>query len=276
MLLQNCGRGSRRGSWWPHISGVCSPPLSCQFLCSVRCYSVTKRKKLLTLCTSPWLHKQLLCPPRFQDFSARYLLMQIQETPNPNSLKFLPGKPVLESGTIDFPNPAAAGDSALARQLFEINGVKRVFFGPDFITVTKEDNFDWDDIKPQLLSSINDFIESGTVISEEVVPESDSSHSEDDETVAVIKELLDTRIRPTLQEDGGDVVYKGFENGIVKLRLVGSCTGCPSSIVTLKNGIQNMLQFYIPEVEGVEQVQDEVDEISLKAFSELEKKLEDS
>ncbi|XP_043911677.1 NFU1 iron-sulfur cluster scaffold homolog, mitochondrial-like isoform X2 [Protopterus annectens] len=212
----------------------------------------------------------------FQDFSARCLMMQIQETPNPNSLKFLPGKQVLESGTIDFPNPAAAEDSALARQLFEINGVKRVFFGPDFITVTKEDNFDWEDVKPQLLSCIKDFIESGAVISEEEIAEYDGSHSEDDETVAMIKELLDTRIRPTLQEDGGDVVYKGFENGIVKLRLVGSCTGCPSSIVTLKNGIQNMLQFYIPEVEGVEQVQDEVDEISLKAFSELEKKLEDS
>nr|XP_015202057.1 PREDICTED: NFU1 iron-sulfur cluster scaffold homolog, mitochondrial-like [Lepisosteus oculatus] len=102
------------------------------------------------------------------------------------------------------------------------------------------------------------------------------SEEDEDEVVAMIKELLDTRIRPTVQEDGGDVIFKGFEDGTVKLKLVGSCTGCPSSSVTLKNGIQNMLQFYIPEVDEVEQVQDEVDEINLKVFSEVERKLQDS
>uniref|UniRef100_A0A2K6LL21 NFU1 iron-sulfur cluster scaffold homolog, mitochondrial n=1 Tax=Rhinopithecus bieti TaxID=61621 RepID=A0A2K6LL21_RHIBE len=149
----------------------------------------------------------------------RYMFIQTQDTPNPNSLKFIPGKPVLETRTMDFPTPAAAFRSPLARQLFRIEGVKSVFFGPDFITVTKSE--------------------------------------EDDEVVAMIKELLDTRIRPTVQEDGGDVIYKGFEDGIVQLKLQGSCTSCPSSIITLKNGIQNMLQFYIPEVEGVEQVMDD-------------------
>ncbi|XP_017709246.1 PREDICTED: NFU1 iron-sulfur cluster scaffold homolog, mitochondrial [Rhinopithecus bieti] len=154
----------------------------------------------------------------------RYMFIQTQDTPNPNSLKFIPGKPVLETRTMDFPTPAAAFRSPLARQLFRIEGVKSVFFGPDFITVTKVN----------ILGS-----------------------EEDDEVVAMIKELLDTRIRPTVQEDGGDVIYKGFEDGIVQLKLQGSCTSCPSSIITLKNGIQNMLQFYIPEVEGVEQVMDD-------------------
>ncbi|TNM99971.1 hypothetical protein fugu_013004 [Takifugu bimaculatus] len=175
--------------------------------------------------------------PGIVHFSKRHLSIQTQDTPNPQSLKFLPGKPVLGAGTLDFPSPSSAGCSTLARDLFEIEGVKSVFFGPDFITGHK-------------------------------------SHSEDDDDiVSMIKELLDTRIRPTVQEDGGDVIFKGFDSGTVKLKLVGSCTGCPSSTVTLKNGIQNMLQFYIPEVDSVEQVEDEVDEINAKVFTELEQKL---
>uniref|UniRef100_A0A3P9PZZ0 NFU1 iron-sulfur cluster scaffold homolog, mitochondrial n=1 Tax=Poecilia reticulata TaxID=8081 RepID=A0A3P9PZZ0_POERE len=196
----------------------------------------------------------------------RNLSIQTQETPNPKSLKFLPGKPVLGSGTQDFPSPSSAGSSSLARELFEIEGVKSVFFGPDFITVTKMDeDVEWTDIKRHVLDAISKFFESGDPISTGAV------HSEsDDDVVSMIKELLDTRI-PTVQEDGGDVIFKGFENGTVKLKLVGSCTGCPSSTVTLKNGIQNMLQFYIPEVDNVEQVEDEVDEINSKVFEEVER-----
>ncbi|XP_042288926.1 NFU1 iron-sulfur cluster scaffold homolog, mitochondrial [Thunnus albacares] len=209
-------------------------------------------------------------------FSIRHLSIQTQDTPNPRSLKFLPGKPVLGSGTLDFPSPSSAECSSLARDLFEIEGVKSVFFGPDFITVTKTDeDVEWTDIKRHALDTIAKFFESGDPITIGAVHHESSMSEDDDDIVSMIKELLDTRIRPTVQEDGGDVIFKGFEDGTVKLKLVGSCTGCPSSTVTLKNGIQNMLQFYIPEVDTVEQVEDEVDEINAKVFSELERKLQD-
>lgn len=151
-----------------------------------------------------------------------------------------------------------------------------MFFGPDFITVTKTDeDVEWTDIKRHTLEAIAKFFESGDPITTGAVHHESSLSEDDDDIVSMIKELLDTRIRPTVQEDGGDVVFKGFENGTVKLKLVGSCTGCPSSTVTLKNGIQNMMQFYIPEVDKVEQVEDEVDEINAQVFSELERKLQD-
>ncbi|XP_072341744.1 NFU1 iron-sulfur cluster scaffold homolog, mitochondrial-like isoform X2 [Scyliorhinus torazame] len=145
------------------------------------------------------------------------------------------------------------------QQLFRIDGVKGVFLGPDFITVTKADGeVEWKLLKPDVYATIMDFFASGLPILTDEAPRSDTAPSEeDDEVVAIIKELLDTRIRPTVQEDGGDVIYKGFEDGIVKLMLQGSCTSCPSSIITLKSGIQNMLQFYVPEVEGVVQVKEE-------------------
>ncbi|XP_051896784.1 NFU1 iron-sulfur cluster scaffold homolog, mitochondrial-like isoform X6 [Pristis pectinata] len=193
---------------------------------------------------------------------SRSMFIQTQDTPNPNSLKFIPGCPVLESGTMDFSAPRSASCSPLARQLFRIDGVKGVFFGPDFITVTKAgDNVQWKLLKPDVYATIMDFFASGLPVVTDEAPSSDTAPSEeDDEVVAIIKELLDTRIRPTVQEDGGDVIYKGFEDGIVKLMLQGSCTNCPSSLVTLKSGIENMLQFYVPEVEGVVQVADEENE----------------
>ncbi|KAM8865137.1 NFU1 iron-sulfur cluster scaffold homolog, mitochondrial [Synchiropus picturatus] len=193
----------------------------------------------------------------------RTMFVQTQDTPNPNSLKFLPGRPVMESGTMNFEGPRDAYCSPLARQLFRIDGIRSVFFGPDFITITKSDeNMEWRVIKPDVFAAIMDFFTSGLpVVNEECAPSADTAPSEDDdEVVAMIKELLDTRIRPTVQEDGGDVLYRGFEDGVVKLKLQGSCTSCPSSIVTLKSGIQNMLQFYVPEVESVEQVKDDEEE----------------
>ncbi|XP_069474995.1 NFU1 iron-sulfur cluster scaffold homolog, mitochondrial isoform X1 [Ambystoma mexicanum] len=192
----------------------------------------------------------------------RCMFIQTQDTPNPNSLKFLPGRAVLEGRTMDFPSPATAYCSPLARQLFRVEGVKSVFFGQDFITISKDsESIDWNLIKPDIYATIMDFYASGLPVVNEEAARADTVASEDDdEVVAMIKELLDTRIRPTVQEDGGDVIYKGFEDGIVQLQLQGSCTSCPSSIITLKSGIQNMLQFYIPEVEGVEQVIDDDDE----------------
>uniref|UniRef100_W5NCS1 NFU1 iron-sulfur cluster scaffold homolog, mitochondrial n=1 Tax=Lepisosteus oculatus TaxID=7918 RepID=W5NCS1_LEPOC len=186
----------------------------------------------------------------------RNMFIQTQDTPNPNSLKFLPGRMVLESGTMDFAGYKHAYCSPLARQLFRIEGVKSVFLGPDFITITKEDaDLEWKVMKPDIYAAIMDFFSSGLPVVNEDTPRADTAPSEeDDEVVSMIKELLDTRIRPTVQEDGGDVLYRGFEDGIVKLKLQGSCTSCPSSVITLRSGIQNMLQFYIPEVEGVEQV----------------------
>uniref|UniRef100_A0A8C6S9X0 NFU1 iron-sulfur cluster scaffold homolog, mitochondrial n=1 Tax=Neogobius melanostomus TaxID=47308 RepID=A0A8C6S9X0_9GOBI len=192
--------------------------------------------------------------------SGRTMFVQTQDTPNPNSLKFLPGRMVLDSGTMNFAGPRDAYCSPLARQLFRIDGVKSVFFGPDFITITKADvEMEWKVIKPDVFAAIMDFFTSGLpVVNEDSKPNRDTAPSDDDdEVVAMIKELLDTRIRPTVQEDGGDVVFHGFEDGVVKLKLEGSCTSCPSSIVTLKNGIQNMLQFYVPEVDSVEQVKEE-------------------
>ncbi|NXI46366.1 NFU1 protein, partial [Galbula dea] len=199
--------------------------------------------------------------------AVRSMFIQTQDTPNPNSLKFIPGKEVLESRTMEFSTPAAAFCSPLARQLFRIEGVKSVFFGPDFITITKEsEDLDWNLLKPDIYAAIMDFFASGLPVVTAEAPRTDTAASEeDDEVVLMIKELLDTRIRPTVQEDGGDVIYKGFEDGIVQLKLQGSCTSCPSSIITLKNGIQNMLQFYIPEVEGVEQVVDDDDEVEKEA-----------
>ncbi|XP_020635812.3 NFU1 iron-sulfur cluster scaffold homolog, mitochondrial isoform X1 [Pogona vitticeps] len=217
--------------------------------------AMTKQRLYFAMPQKPPTHPAVLQP-------ARSMFIQTQDTPNPNSLKFIPGKPVLESRTMEFTSPASTYCSPLARQLFRIEGVKSIFFGTDFITVTKEsEDVDWNLIKPDIYATIMDFYSSGLPVITDEAPRSDTAPSEeDDEVVLMIKELLDTRIRPTVQEDGGDVIFKGFEDGVVQLKLQGSCTSCPSSIITLKNGIQNMLQFYIPEVESVEQVIDDNEE----------------
>ncbi|KAK2577466.1 hypothetical protein KPH14_003568 [Odynerus spinipes] len=206
----------------------------------------------------------------------RSMFIQTQDTPNPNSLKFLPGVKVLEGGgTKDFPNVKDAYCSPLAKMLFRIEGVKSVFFGPDFITITKTDeDMEWGVLKPEIFATIMDFFASGLPVLNESQPSADTQINEDDdEIVQMIKELLDTRIRPTVQEDGGDIVFMGFEEGIVKLKMQGSCTSCPSSVVTLRNGVQNMMQFYIPEVLGVIQVEDEIDKVAKQEFEKLENKI---
>lgn len=179
-----------------------------------------------------------------------------------------------EIGTIDFPNVSSAQGSPLAKLLFRVTGVRSVFFGNNFITISKKEDAEWATIKPEVFAIIMDFFASGLPVIQERKKEEDvSTNPEDEETVLMIKELLDSKIRPTVQEDGGDIIFRGFENGIVKLKMQGSCSSCPSSIVTLKSGIENMLQFYIPEVAGVEQVTDKEDDLAVEEFEKLEVKL---
>ncbi|KXJ20680.1 NFU1 iron-sulfur cluster scaffold-like, mitochondrial [Exaiptasia diaphana] len=149
------------------------------------------------------------------------MFVQVQETPNPNSLKFVPGVPVLETGTVNFDSISASHGSPLARNLFRISGIKGVMFGPDFITVTKaDDEVDWSLLKPDIFATIMDFFASNLpILTDEQAPADTAVDEDDDETVAMIKELLDTRIRPTVQEDGGDIIFVGFEDGVVKLKM---------------------------------------------------------
>lgn len=211
----------------------------------------------------------------------RSLFIQTQSTPNPNSLKFIPGKPVLpaEGSSIQFDSVRSSQRSPLARELFRIAGVERVFFSSDFISVTVADDADWSIVKPDVFSAVSDFYSSGNpILSDDlaVVPNADTLvHEDDDEVVATVKELIETRIRPAVQEDGGDVVFKGItEKGIVQLEMQGSCRGCPSSAVTLKNGIENMLMHYVPEVSGVEEWKDELlQQVSAQQIEQLEHKL---
>jgi Fe-S cluster biogenesis protein NfuA len=186
------------------------------------------------------------------------MFIQTESTPNPATLKFLPGQTVMEAGTADFPAPEGAGDSPLAQQLFAVEGVRGVFFGNDFITVTKADSDDWDHLKPAILGAIMEHFQSGRpVMSADAAPVG-SGHAEHDgedgEIVGQIKELLDTRVRPAVAQDGGDITFHGFERGVVYLHMQGACAGCPSSTLTLKMGIENLLRHYIPEVTEVRPV----------------------
>ncbi|KAL1285108.1 NFU1 iron-sulfur cluster scaffold [Trichinella pseudospiralis] len=215
-----------------------------------------------------------ICSNVLFNIAKRSMYIQVMDTPNPHSLKFLPGIAVLPGRTAEFPNRLSAENSPLARAIFRIKGVKSVFFGEDFITVTKNSEVkDWAVMKPEIFSAIMDFFTSKQDIITDDITVKDAAN-DDDETVIMIKDLLNTRIRPTIQDDGGDVVFMGFDDGIVKLKLQGACTGCPSSVYTLKNGIENMLKFYVPEVKCVEQVVDEVEKIAEKEFQKLETKLD--
>ncbi len=186
------------------------------------------------------------------------MFIQTEETPNPVTLKFLPGVTVLETGTADFPNEESAqGRSPLAEALFTVDGVAGVFFGSDFITVTKAGETDWALLKPPVLGVIMEhFTANRPVLTErpESAPMDQGPDEEDDEIVGQIKELLDTRVRPAVAMDGGDIQFHGFERGVVYLTMQGACSGCPSSTMTLKSGIENLLRHYIPEVTEVRAV----------------------
>ena len=180
------------------------------------------------------------------------MFIQTEETPNPATLKFLPGRAVAESGSVDFASVDGAARSPLAERLFKVEGVERVFLGQDFVTITKSDKKDWAVLKPALLGVIMEHFVSGQPVLLEIGADAGGappdSGEEDDEIVAQIKELLETRVRPAVAQDGGDIIFQSFEDGIVYLHMQGSCSGCPSSTATLKMGIENMLRHYVPEV----------------------------
>ncbi len=190
------------------------------------------------------------------------MFIQTEATPNPRTLKFLPGRVVLPSGTANFPDPEQAKASPLAVRLFDVEGVGGVFLGTDFISVTCTQNQQWEIIKPAILAAIMEHYESG----EEVIEAGQDGEAnaafapdktlskEDNAIVTKIKELLDTRIRPAVAMDGGDITFRFYEDGIVYLEMRGACSGCPSSSVTLQSGIENMLRHYIPEVREVRSV----------------------
>ena len=185
------------------------------------------------------------------------MFIQTEQTPNPQTLKFLPGKVVMDEGTAFFQNFDEASNSPFAIRLFEIDGVNGVFFGSDFITITKSQNLDWQILKPLILGSIMDHYNSGqeTITKEQEIENSSLQKNEGDtDIVKQIKELLDTRVRPAVAMDGGDIIYDSFKDGIVYLHMQGACSGCPSSTATLKMGIENMLKHYVPEVQEVRPV----------------------
>ncbi len=179
------------------------------------------------------------------------MFIQTEQTPNPSTLKFLPGRVVMEKGTMDFAAADTALPSPLAKRLFAIEGVERVFFGSDFVTVTKSANQDWQILKPSILGGIMEHYTSGDPVVTDSA-ETGAVAAEDDEIVAQIKELLDTRVRPAVAQDGGDIVFQDFKDGVVYLHMQGACSGCPSSTATLKMGIENLLKHYVPEVVEVQ------------------------
>ena len=185
------------------------------------------------------------------------MFIQTESTPNPATLKFLPGQTVLEAGTADFPTAESAAKSPLANRIFAVKGVSGVFFGNDFVTVTKDDAIEWDHLKPAILGAVMEHFQSGQPVMEEDSAAA-SGHAdfsgEDAEIVGQIKELLDSRVRPAVAQDGGDITFHGFERGVVYLHMQGACAGCPSSTLTLKMGIENLLRHYIPEVVEVRPV----------------------
>ncbi|NIY80527.1 NifU family protein [Celeribacter sp. HF31] len=180
------------------------------------------------------------------------MFIQTESTPNPATLKFLPGQTVLDAGTADFTTQEAASASPLASRIFKVGHVTGVFFGSDFVTVTKDEDTDWDHVKPAILGAIMEHFQSGEPVMAGQGADTSGGHADhdgpDSEIVTQIKELLDTRVRPAVAQDGGDITFHGFDRGIVYLHMQGACAGCPSSTLTLKMGIENLLRHYIPEV----------------------------
>jgi len=192
-----------------------------------------------------------------------FMLIQTEPTPNPATLKFLPGQTVMSAGTRDFATPEEAEASPLADAIFSLGDVEGVFFGRDFISVTAAPGVEWRELKPQVLGILLDHYSGGAPLfrpgtAADIAVAADGDDIPDDpeqaEIVAQIRELIDTRVRPAVAQDGGDIVYRGFQGGTVFLALQGACSGCPSSTMTLKNGIESLLKHYVPEVDRVEAV----------------------
>ncbi|KAF9738040.1 hypothetical protein PMIN06_012538 [Paraphaeosphaeria minitans] len=271
---------------------------------SLRSQSTRAASRCLHQRATPITSSPLRQRPRVQQWSPsaslagtrqekRTMFIQTESTPNPDALKFNPNQRVLpdtiSSGSLEYLSPrstlAPPHPSPLAAQLLNIDGVTSVFFGVDYITVTKDSATPWAHVKPEAFAIINEYMVSGQPTVNTVEDrageagqggtETDSlAYSEDDdEVVGMIKELLETRIRPAIQEDGGDIEFRGFTDGQVLLKLRGACRTCDSSTVTLKNGIESMLMHYIEEVQGVQQIMDEEEEVALKEFAKFEEKL---
>ena len=184
------------------------------------------------------------------------MFIQTEQTPNPATLKFLPGRDVVSKGVVDFTDPEQTQASPLARRVFAVEGVTGVFLGADFVTVTKAAGEDWYALKPAVLGAIMEHFLSGDPVIEpdSTVAEEAAPGEDEDELVKQIRELIDTRVRPAVAQDGGDIIFRGFERGVVYLHMRGACSGCPSSTITLKNGIENLLRYYVPEVVEVRPV----------------------
>ena len=183
------------------------------------------------------------------------MFIETESTPNPATLKFLPGQDVLGETTADFASAAASGRSPLATALFALPGVGRVFLGGDFVTVTKTGDVTWQALKPQVLGVIMEhFVAGRPVIDDDSRATDEDVDPADADVVAQIKQLIDTRVRPAVAGDGGNIVFRGYRAGVVRLQMQGACSGCPSASATLKHGIENMLRHYVPEVKAVEQV----------------------
>lgn len=184
------------------------------------------------------------------------MFIQTEATPNPDSLKFIPGRIVMTTGTASYTTVADCYNSPLAKRLLEISDIRGVFFGSDFITLTKSPDADWYVLKPSIIGIIMEhFVANLPVINESATNASVTSNEDDDDIVKQIRELIDTRVRPAVAQDGGDILFHSFENGIVFLKMQGACSGCPSSTATLKSGIENMLRYYVPEVEEVRAIE---------------------
>lgn len=179
------------------------------------------------------------------------MFIQTEETPNPATLKFIPGTAVLAEGSVELADADAASGSPLGRRLFGVDGVVSVFFSGDFIAVTKAEAAEWFALKPSILAAIMEHYASGLPVMDQPVSGAQDDGGDDTETVKQIKHLLDTRVRPAVAMDGGDIVFHSFDDGVVTLEMRGACSGCPSSTATLKMGIENMLRHYIPEVREV-------------------------
>jgi len=181
------------------------------------------------------------------------MFIETESTPNPATLKFLPGRAVMASGTANFPDAASAARSPLATRLFGVAGVTGVFLGADFVTVAKDDGSEWFQLKPLVLGAIMTHFTGGEPVVLDA-PKTEAPAEEAGSVVAQIKELLDTRVRPAVAQDGGDIIFDRYADGVVYLHMQGSCSGCPSSTATLKAGIENMLRHYIPEIQEVRPV----------------------
>lgn len=251
---------------WSRMSRVCRTTLSWRHAPAARsaAQEFSRRIHSPSLTQSPDLRRSAfqpreIRPPRHGPWqSRRTMFIETQTTPNPDSLMFLPGQTVLPAGTWDCSSPREAMLSPLAITLFRIDGVSSVFYGSDFITVSKTEGALWAVLKPNIFAALMDFFASGQPLLNEggvatSLNQDTAIHEDDDEVVAMIKELLETRIRPAVREDGGDIEYKGFtqDSGVVSLKMKGACSGCPSSAVTLKSGIENMLRHYVAEVKSV-------------------------